>query len=133
MKLTKNISTIMSYLTIGMLTALIYFSCFTVLWKLMGMNYQIVTSIAYALAVLFHFTTNRYFTFKSQGANLLQHITKYSMTIIINFIITLIIMYIAVEFLKVSPYIGMLLSISITVCTGFFLSRYWIFRRIPSI
>ncbi|OFX74486.1 MAG: hypothetical protein A2X12_02185 [Bacteroidetes bacterium GWE2_29_8] len=115
------------YLVIGGTTAVINFSIFTFLWNFEHINYQVSISISYILSVIFHFTANRRFTFKSHDRNLYKHLAKYLAMVLINYLITLLVMHIAVEIFKLSPYIGVIASIGTTVGVGYFLARFWVF------
>ncbi len=123
-----NKRSIASFLTVGALSAIVYFSVFSLLWKVLEVNYNIAITIAYILSVIFHFNANRYFTFKSHGKKILQHLIKYFIMLLFNYAVTLVIVYIIVEHLYLSPYLGIVISIGTTMNTGYLLSRYWIFQ-----
>lgn len=110
------------------MTACIYFSLFALFWQLLGMNYQVAVTITYLLAVLFHFSANRRFTFKAHGANLMQHLGKYACMVAINYLITLAMMHFIVEVLHFTPYAGLILSVFANTNANFLMSRYWVFR-----
>lgn len=115
------------FLTVGALAAVVNFSSFAFLWNLVHINYQISVSISYILSVIFHFTANRRFTFKSHGRDLHKHLIKYLAMVSTNYLITLAVMYIVVEIFKLSPYIGVVASIGTTVGVGYILAKFWVF------
>lgn len=125
-----NKRSIFFFLTIGVLTAVIYFGLFTLFWKFTGFSYQYAVSVAYVLSVIVHFTANRNITFKSQDTNIFTQLKKYLVMVLINYAITLIIVRFTVESLNLSPYIGIFLAIGTTVSSGYLMSRYWIFHTI---
>lgn len=124
----------LTFLVVGCFTALIYFLVFAFFWHLMGINYKSSVSIAYLVAVLFHFSTNRRLTFKAHGANLFRHMIKYMAMVILNYLVTLFIMYIIVEKLNLTPYVGIVIAIATNINSNFLMSRYWVFRaaKIPT-
>jgi putative flippase GtrA len=125
----KHISTMMLYATVGLISAIVNFSSFTILWKLAGLNYQVAVSIAFALSVLVHFTANRNVTFRnSDDSSIKRQVPKYALMVTTNYLITMCVMYIVVEVLKLSPFIGLLCSIGCTVGVGYCLSRFWVFK-----
>lgn len=126
--ITEKHRMFLTFITIGTLTAVVYFSIFTVLWKWMGINYKIAVTSAYLPAISFQFITNRAFTFKNHADKILHQAAKFMMLVIINYILTILIVTGAVVYLSVSPYSGILLSIGVTVITGFLFSKLWVFR-----
>lgn len=126
--LKTNKFTILAFLTVGALSAGVYFLSFSICWKLLKLSYFYAVSIAYVLSVLFHFTANRNITFKCYEAKILPQTLKYLTMVMINYGITLLIVNIVVEILRLSPYIGIVCSIGATVGSGYLMSRFWIFQ-----
>lgn len=116
------------FLFVGAVTAAIYFALFTITWKWLHFDYKFAVSIAYILSVIFQFLANRQFTFKSKKENLLYQISKFIVLLMINYIITLIIVITLVNQFLFSPYLAIILSLGITVITGFLLSKLWVFK-----
>jgi putative flippase GtrA len=120
--------TFFSFAIVGALATALNFGLFSFFWEGLGLNYLTAVSIAYFLAVVFHFNVNRRFTFRSDAADLMLHAKKYLVMVVINFILTLMIVRFCVEVLQLSPYFGAAFSIGATVCTGYVMSRFWIFK-----
>lgn len=120
------------FLSVGALSALVYFLSFTLFWKLFGWNYKISISFAYFLSVVTHFTGNRNLTFKSYGVSIPLQVAKYLLMVATNYAITLIVAHIVVEILKLSPYISIVCSIGATVSTGYLMSRFWVFKKLTA-
>lgn len=121
------LKSIISFLVVGALSALIYFSIFGFFWQLLHLNYNIAVSIAYGAAVLFHFTANRKITFKNPESTLSHQIPRYMLVITLNYLITLTCMYFVVTQGHLSPYLGILTSILVTTFTSYTLLRCWVF------
>jgi len=124
-----DIRAVVVYLSVGVCSTIIYFSIFSLLWKLMHINYQIAVSIGYACLVMFHFYANRRFSFKAHSVKMSDQLTKYFIMIGINYLITMVIVHWATKTLLLSPYVGIALSISVTVSGGYLMSRFWVFRH----
>jgi len=124
MKLHKSL---FSYLVVGGLAAVINFSAFGFCWQLMHLNYKLAISIAFILSVMFHFTANRRFTFQSQHIAVRLQIPRYLSMVAVNYVVTLIVMQVVVEILHLSPYLGTVAAIGMTVGSGYIMSRYWVF------
>lgn len=127
--ITNNKRSIALFCLVGATTALLNFSVFGILWNLLQINYRFAVTCSYILSALFHFTANRRFTFKSHGTDLHAHAFKYLIMILINYTITMCVMYIVVEILTLSPYFGVACSITATFGTGYLLAKYWVFRN----
>src|SRR3990167_4707225 len=81
--------TITYYFTVGGLAALINFLIFALFYDTLSLNYKIAVSFGYVISTCFHFTANRYFTFRSHGKDLSSHLIKYLMMVSINYLITM--------------------------------------------
>ncbi|MCD6038602.1 MAG: GtrA family protein [Gammaproteobacteria bacterium] len=125
-----NKRSIVLFLCVGTLSAAVNFSSFTLLWKLVGLNYQIALSVAYVLSVTVHFIANRCLTFQSHHIHFLLQMPRYLTMIFINYLITLGITRTVVELLHVTPYLGLLLAIGVTMNTSYLMLRYWVFPRL---
>lgn len=119
----------LAYGFVGACSAVVYFLSFTWFFQWGKLDYQIAVSIAYVLSVLVHFFMNRSFTFKSHGHSLWRHVTKYSVMLMVNYLCTLGIMSMVVSGLKLSPYLGIAVSIALTMGTGYIMAKFWVFNN----
>ncbi|MHB1947163.1 MAG: GtrA family protein [Gammaproteobacteria bacterium] len=126
--IAKNKSSILSFSLVGLLTAAIYFSLFTLLWKILNVNYNIAISIAYLIAIVFYFFTNRHFTFKSNLHPMQGQAFKFLGMVIINYLVTLSVVHSSVELLTLPPYIGMILAIGTTTILSYLIAKFWVFK-----
>lgn len=122
-----GIQALFFYCIVGGLSAAISFSSFALLWDICHINYKIAVTISYVLAILFNFTCNRHFTFKSLGRGLFRQIYRYLTMILLNYVITLFTVHASVQWLSLSPYFGLLASIAVTAIVGFILSKFWVY------
>lgn len=122
-----NKQPIIPFLTVGATAAFINLVAFTLFWKMVHFDYSISISIAFVLSVAFHFTANRYFTFKSQATRVSSQFPRYAAMVLANYAITMVIMHLVVENLHFSPWLGIFISIATTVGISYSLSRYWVF------
>ncbi len=122
-----NKRSILSFLIVGAIAAVINFGTFAIFWSKLHYSYQVAVSFSFALAVFFHFHANRYFTFKSHHIRIQTQLPKYLGMIVINYTITLLIMYLSIEIARLSPYIGNVIAIAATVGIGYTISRLWVF------
>ncbi len=119
----------LSYIIIGSLSIGLNFLSFAFFWNFLGINYKISVTIAYIITVVFNFSCNRHFTFRSSGANFVSHAYRYIAMIFLNYSITMITVHIVVEGFGLSPYFGLLSSVAVTSITGFTLSKFWVYKH----
>lgn len=124
--LTHN-TTWPAFLIVGFTTAFIYFATFTLFWKWVGLSYTLSVSVSYFVAILFHFNANRFFTFKNHEQSMIRQLSRYAFLILINYVITVLILRLTVEVLNLSPYLGIIFSVGITVNFSYLIARYWVF------
>jgi putative flippase GtrA len=124
----ENKISILLFATIGTLTAVIYFSLFTLLWKKLGINYNIAISISYLSSITFYFFCNRNFTFKSTQNSVRNQLPRFIVMVLINYVITLAIVNSAVEILLLSPFLGVLLAVCATTSLSYLIAKFWVFQ-----
>ncbi|MBC8178243.1 MAG: GtrA family protein [Deltaproteobacteria bacterium] len=117
------------FLITGALTAGVYFSIFAIMWNLLHINYKISLTAAYWGGLCFHFFMNRHVTFRSY-CNIGRQVTKYLIMSFVNYVIALVVTVMVVNSLHFSPYVGVILSVCITVMSGYLMSRFWVFRHV---
>jgi len=121
----------LSFLGVGLTTAIIYFSVFALMLDILHIAHRISTSVSYFIAVSFHFSANRFFVFQPGNTIISKSITKYLIVAFLNYVITIVIVEFSVSILDLSPYVGLMASVVMTVMTGFVLLKYWVFHTLP--
>lgn len=106
-----------------------YFGLLTLFLEVLGFEYRVAVSIAYGLAVTFHFFSNRHITFRPAKDRLLSQMARYVVVAAINYLLTLFIVYVVVGLLHSNPYIGAAVSLIATIAFGYVGSRLWVFRH----
>lgn len=117
-----------TYLVVGGLTAFIYFGFIALSVEILKLDYRVGVSVAYVLAVSFHFVVNRKFTFRAADQRIIQQSIRYFGVLVINYLITIGVVWFFVGRLGVTPYLGAAMSIVVTVGVGYFASKFWVFR-----
>lgn len=132
-KITKKLlSTIdkksfITYVIIGFTTAGLYFGSFVVFYHWGHLHYIIAISIAYLISMIFNFTANRCITFSHQERKWHLQLAKYLCVALLNYIISVITVHIVVENIHLSPYLGTVCAIGMTVMSGYLFSKNWIY------
>jgi putative flippase GtrA len=117
-----------SYVAVGIVTAILYFGAFYILISQLNFHYRIGMTVAYALAVMFHFFGNRVVTFSTSIDRIGPQSLRYMSMLFVNYLITLGFLSLFVEILSIPSYIAAIFSISTTIVVGFFISKYWVFN-----
>lgn len=124
----SHFGAIFKFGVVGVLTAAIYF---LVMWlgdSIIGFPYMLSVSAAYFISTIFHYLANRHFTFAAGAGHHASQIIRYLLMWFINYFITIMTVAICVEKFGLSPYIGVCVSVLFTMCVGYSLGRYWVFK-----
>ena len=114
---------------VGAATAAIYFLVLAFHLEVLGVNYNLAVSIAYVVSVVFQFNANKYFTFKSKTTSALLQFLKYTVLLVINYLITMLVVRFVVETIQLTPYHGVLASVPLIMVVGYLFSKHWIFKK----
>jgi len=123
-------NSILKFLLVGLTTAGVYLSLFSIFWRVFDLSYSMAVSIGYILSIIFYFYAQRHFTFCSADKPLSKQIFKFSAMTGINYFLTIVIVRATVENLVLSPYIGIFFATVITTISNYAISRFWIFQKI---
>jgi putative flippase GtrA len=93
----------------------------------LGLPYILSVSLAYSGSTLFHFLANRHFTFSAINGYPSVQMFRYLIMWCINYLITILVVGVCFELFHLSPYMGVCVAVLLTMCVGYFLSRYWVF------
>src|SRR3990167_5267791 len=126
----SDTKTFFFYACVGASAAIVYFSVFTLCWKVFHCNVKVAISIGYVLSVITHFTGNRRVTFGSHKEYLPKQMARYLVMTLVNYLITLAVAHVVIGVLHLSPYLSITASIGMTVFVGYILARNWVFRKL---
>ena len=115
------------FLAVGLTTMVVQFSSFALMWEIFHLPQRLSVSISYLTAVIFHFLSNRLFTFQAGNANVYKQLVKYIIVTCLNYVITIVVVEVCVKVFFLSPYMGVMAAIATTVMTGFLFLKYWVF------
>jgi putative flippase GtrA len=113
---------------VGFTTAAIYFLVMWALDEILAIQYIVAVSFAYFVSTVFQFLANRHFTFDAAHGQHGRQIFRYVLMWFINYLITILVVRLFVETLHLSPYIGVCVSVLFTMCVGYILGRFWVFK-----
>jgi putative flippase GtrA len=113
---------------VGATTAAIYFAVMWFFDSILEFKYIASVSVAYVVSTVFHFLANRHFTFAATQGRQHSQFIRYMALWVINCLITILVVGFSVEQLLLSSYIGVCVAVLFTMCTGYVLARYWVFK-----
>lgn len=123
---------ILYYIIFGILTTLVDMIMFYISNEVFSINYIISTIIAWILAVLFAYFTNRKWVFKSNSTNrydILKEFVLFIIARVTSLILTIIWMIITVELLKINEFISKLLANFFVIIINYIFSSLYIFKN----
>ena len=126
---TSHRRSIGAYLVVGGITAAIYYALIGLLWGLLGAHYLVAVSIAYVSAVAFHFLANRRVTFEAFHDSAGRQLPRYVALAVLNYLVTLVVVDLAVRFAGLHVYVATTLAILATLATGYVGMTRWVFAR----
>lgn len=115
------------YILVGGLSTVINYGLFSLCYGIFKTHYQVALTIGYFSGAFFNFSANRYVTFQSHNNAAHTQLIKYIIVMFSNYFANLGLAHIGVEYLKLSPYLAVLIALGIMVCITYFASKYWVF------
>jgi len=116
------------YLLVGAVTAVLYLGAIVLFIEVLNLEYRLSVSIAYFVAVSFHFLANRIFTFASEKGQIKIQFFRYLFILLVNIAITLASVFFMVDILQISHYIAAFFALALTIVVGYLASKFWIFN-----
>lgn len=118
------------YVVVGSLSSLINYALFSLFYGLLHWHYQIALTLGFFSGAIFNFISNRTMTFSASAQSHSAHkqLIKYLVLLISNYCANLGLTHMGVEFLFLSPYAAVLLSIVTTVLVTYLISKHWVFK-----
>jgi putative flippase GtrA len=127
--MARQLKQIAAYLVVGTLAAALYYLLIYVLYGLLTIHYLVSVSIAYAVAVAFHFLMNRNVTFGSRDVNPRRQGVRYVALAAFNYALNVTVVFVAVDLLALNVYVSSALGIIATMVVGFLGMKHWVFSR----
>jgi len=132
--LYKKYEEIINYLIVGVLTMAItlltYYICvFTFLDPKVSMELQIANIISWIVAVIFAYTANRIFVFKSKNKNIIKESISFISSRILTLLLDMFSMFILVTTLNFNDKISKLIAQILVVITNYIISKIFVFKK----
>ena len=116
------------FVTVGILSTSLNYSCFYVLFSFFSLNYMLSSATGYLFGVFVGFIFNKGWTFQYQIITVkepLQYITVYTFSLLLG----LAFLRVLVSKLNIPPEIANVATIGLTTITNFSGLKFWVFRK----
>ena len=130
LKLCK-ISQTSSYIVFGLLTTLVNFIVYLFFTKVIPLDYKIAASLAWILAVLFAFVTNKFYVFQSRKTDIALLCREFSSFLFfrtLSYFADILSMIIMVEALFIPDAAAKLAASGLVAILNYFASKHVVFR-----
>lgn len=126
--LDNKIKEILKYLIVGGLTTVVSIVSYYIV-RLFIENYLVCTVISWIFAVAFAYITNRVFVFNSKRGNIFKECTEFVFSRILSLVAEVAVMYLLVDFLKISDKISKIIVQVIIVILNYIFSKLFVFKE----
>lgn len=120
---------ILLYLTFGMATTLVNIVAYALCTKILSINWQISNIVAWILAVLFAYITNRKYVFESKNSNIFGEIVSFFWFRFLSFILDMGFMYLLVDMIKMDDIVAKIIVQIIVIVMNYVFSKLFIFKK----
>ena len=131
-KLTKEYKETISYLIFGILSTIVNIATYAFFSRIIKINFMISNIIAWFVAVIFAYITNKFFVFESKDINIkfiLKEITSFMSLRIVSGLTELILMYIMINIMLINDFIVKIITNIVVVILNFIFSKLIIFKN----
>ena len=123
---------VLSYLIFGFLAFVVNYAVYVVGIKAFSLNYQVSNMIAWVVAVIFAYWTNRTFVFKSKTkeiTSILKEFASFVSARLATLILEIVILWLFVDVFNINDMFAKLVGQFVVIVTNYFLSKLWIFKK----
>lgn len=131
-KLTKKYKETISYLIFGILSTIVNIATYVFFSRIIKINFMVSNIIAWFVAVIFAYITNKFFVFESKNINIkfiLKEITSFMSLRIVSGLTELILMYIMINIMLINDFIVKIITNIVVVILNFIFSKLIIFKN----
>ena len=131
-KLIKKYKETISYLIFGILSTIVNIATYVFFSRIIKINFMISNIIAWFVAVIFAYITNKFFVFESKDINIkfiLKEITSFMSLRILSGLTELILMYIMINIMLINDFIVKIITNIVVVILNFIFSKLIIFKN----
>lgn len=125
----KKYKEIILYLFFGGLTTLINILSYTMLTKLLSVNWQVSNIIAWVLSVLFAYVTNRKFVFESENTDILKETVSFFFFRIVSLGLDMLFMFLLIDVLSSPDIVAKIITQVLVIVLNYLFSKVFVFKK----
>ena len=127
--LIKKYREIITYGIFGVLTTLVNIFVYFIFAKVFNLHYLICTIIAWVIAVLFAYFTNRKFVFGSKNNNIINELISFIGFRVLSGGVEIILMYALVDIFVFNDLVSKVITNIIIIILNYVFSKLFIFKK----
>jgi len=116
------------YLLVGAINTLLYSGILYILLGQFVRNSGFAVTLAYAIAVPFHFLLNRFYVFKATEQRMSGQVVRYATFMAMSYVVSLVVVAFCEGALNLTPFATVIANAFATTALGYVLSAIWVFR-----
>jgi putative flippase GtrA len=120
------------YLIFGVLTTLINIAAYAFCTRILGVNYYISNIIAWFVAVLFAYITNKFYVFESKSIEykyVIKEMLSFMSCRVLSGVIELVLMFVMLNLLLINDFIVKVITNIVVININFILSKLIVFKN----
>ncbi|MEG0841924.1 MAG: GtrA family protein [Erysipelotrichaceae bacterium] len=117
------------YILLGILTTLVNFIIYDIAITQFHLHWSIANTIAWLVAVLFAFITNKTIVFKHYGGNILKEIISFYSLRFVSLLIESLLLFIAIQMILMNQNLSKIIVSIVTVILNYVLCKGFIFKE----
>lgn len=130
----KKNKEVINYLIFGFLTTMINLAVYFILTVSVldarnSLELQIANVVAWIVAVIFAYITNRKFVFASKNSNKFKELGSFFLARVVTLLVDMILMYLGVNILNFNDKIIKVISQVIVIVSNYILSKLFVFKK----
>jgi putative flippase GtrA len=120
------------YLVFGVLSTLINIGTYAFCTRVLGINYYISNIIAWLVAVIFAYITNKFYVFESKSIEykyVIKELLSFMSCRVLSGVIELILMFVMLNLLLINDFIVKIITNIVVVILNFIFSKLIVFKN----
>lgn len=132
MDILKRYRESIMYLVFGGLTVGVNIATYIGLTRIIELNYMVANIIAWIVAVIFAYITNKFFVFESNNTELkflIKEFTSFVSCRLLSGVMEMILMYVMIDMMGINDFITKIFTNILVIVLNYVLSKVIIFKK----
>lgn len=132
MDILKKYRESIMYLVFGGLTVGVNIATYIGLTRIIELNYMVANIIAWIVAVIFAYITNKFFVFESNNTEikfLIKEFTSFVSCRLLSGVMEMILMYVMIDMMGINDFITKIFTNILVIVLNYVLSKVIIFKK----